>query len=114
VDLAWVRASAIGLASPITSCFFAPTLNPRIDTLAMSICEPNEIKLSRTAESFPYHAEIAKPSGHLDHIIDWCKAECRDTWRWRLIDTSDNHRPGRYMFYFDSDRDACAFTLKWL
>jgi hypothetical protein len=49
----------------------------------------------------------------LDPVLDWCKLECRSEWRWRLIDTSNETRPGRYHFYFDNDQDACAFVLKW-
>jgi hypothetical protein len=27
---------------------------------------------------------------------------------------SSDHLPGEYMFYFDSDRDFCAFSMKWV
>lgn len=67
----------------------------------------------RDKESFAYAKEISKPWGGLDPILAWCKTELVGEWRWQLIDVSSDIRPGRYIFYFDSDRDCCAFTLKW-
>lgn len=68
----------------------------------------------RQAESFLWCVEVAQPWGGLDQILDWCKQELVSDWRWHLVDVSSNQRPGRYMFYFDSERDCCAFTLKWV
>lgn len=68
----------------------------------------------RDKESFAYAKEITKPFGGVDRVIAWCKTEMQDDWRWQVIDYSSDNRPGRYIFYFDSDRDCCAFTLKWL
>ena len=68
---------------------------------------------SRNRESFLYAREIAKPFGELDRVIDWCKTEMIGDWRWQLIDVSSDRRPGRYVFYFDSERDFFAFTLQW-
>lgn len=68
---------------------------------------------NRSKESFPYSREITKPFGQLDRVIAWCKTELIDTWRWQLIDVSNDVRPGRYVFYFDSERDLVAFTLHW-
>lgn len=67
----------------------------------------------REKESFGYAREIAKPFGQIDYIITWCKAELEGDWRWHLLEGSSDIRPGRYVFYFDSERDACAFALKW-
>ena len=67
----------------------------------------------RDKDSFAYAKEIQKPFGGLDPILAWCKTELVGDWRWQLIDVSSDIRPGRYIFYFDSDRDCCAFTLKW-
>lgn len=67
----------------------------------------------RDKESFAYAKEISKPWGGLDHVLAWCKTELTGDWRWQLVDVSSDIRPGRYIFYFDSDRDCCAFTLKW-
>jgi hypothetical protein len=30
-----------------------------------------------------------------------------------VVTTSSDRAPGRYIFYFDSDRDAAAFALFW-
>ena len=68
---------------------------------------------SRSAESFKYTREIQQPWGGLDSVLSWCKSELTESWRWQLIDVSNDLRPGRYVFYFDSDRDCCAFALKW-
>ena len=67
----------------------------------------------RESQSFQHAREVAKPFGALDEIIVWCKAELQNEWRWQLIRTTTDRDPGRYIFYFDSDRDACAFALKW-
>lgn len=67
----------------------------------------------RNSISFPFSREVAKPFGSLDCILAWCKAELRDEWRWQLIDVSSDLRPGRYVFYFDSEHDAVAFAIKW-
>ena len=68
---------------------------------------------SRNQESFLYSREITKPFGELDRVIDWCKTEMVGDWRWQLVDVSSDCRPGRYIFYFDSERDCFAFTLQW-
>lgn len=67
----------------------------------------------RAKESFAYAKEISKPFGGVDRVIAWCKTEMQDDWRWQMVEISSDIRPGRYIFYFDSDRDCCAFTLKW-
>ena len=68
---------------------------------------------SRNRESFLYSREIAKPFGKLDHVLDWCKTELVGDWRWQLVDVSSDRRPGRYVFYFDTERDFFAFVLQW-
>lgn len=68
---------------------------------------------SRRQESFPYSREITKPFGELDRVLDWCKTELVGDWRWQLLDVSSDRRPGRYIWYFDLERDFFAFTLQW-
>ena len=68
----------------------------------------------RDKDSFNYAQEISKELGVLERVLDWCKEELVNEWRWQLIDVSSNHKPGRYIFYFDSERDCLAFTMKWL
>lgn len=76
---------------------------------------PTEISdLLRNKESFVHRKEISKPFGQLEVILAWCKTELIADWRWQLLDSSSDLRPGRYIFYFDSERDCCAFTLKWV
>jgi hypothetical protein len=67
----------------------------------------------RSRESFPHAREIAKPWGVLESVLDWCKQELQGDWRWQLVEMSTDQRLGRYIFYFDSDRDCCSFVLKW-
>lgn len=67
----------------------------------------------RESSSFAYSQEITKTFGSLDHIIEWCKDQLVGDWRWQLIELSTDRRPGRYVFYFDSERDYVAFMLHW-
>jgi hypothetical protein len=67
----------------------------------------------RDRESFPHAREISKPFGTIDSVISWCKSEMQEDWRWQVVEMSSDIRPGRYCFFFDSERDFCAFTLKW-
>jgi hypothetical protein len=67
----------------------------------------------RLGESFHHAQEIARPFGQIDRIIEWCKTELVGDWRWQVVTTSSDRAPGRYIFYFDSDRDAAAFALFW-
>lgn len=67
----------------------------------------------RPRDSFLYAKEIAKPFGVIDRVIVWCKSELTGDWRWQLVEPSSDVRDGRYIFYFDSDRDLCAFVMKW-
>lgn len=67
----------------------------------------------RDKESFRFSRECFRTWGHLNEVLDWCKAELVEDWRWQLIDLSTDTRPGRYIFYFDGERDCLAFTLKW-
>ena len=67
----------------------------------------------RLGESFSHAQEIARPFGQIDRIIEWCTTELTGDWRWQVVTTSSDRAPGRYIFYFDSDRDAAAFALFW-
>jgi hypothetical protein len=79
-------------------------------TMGIQLDQPYE---TREKESFEFSYKIAKPFGEIDCIIAWCKAELDNEWRWHLVEVSSDARPGHYIFYFDSERDACAFGLKW-
>lgn len=68
---------------------------------------------SRDKSSFAYAQEIVKPWGSLEPVLDWCKTELQQDWRWQMVEMSTDQRPGRYIFYFDGERDCCAFALKW-
>jgi hypothetical protein len=67
----------------------------------------------RDKDSFNYAEEIVKEFGVLEHVLDWCKQELTADWRWQLIEVSSDRRPGRYCFFFDSERDYLAFVMKW-
>lgn len=67
----------------------------------------------RDKDSFNHAQEISKEFGVLEHVLDWCKEELSAEFRWQLIEVSSDCRPGRYIFYFDSERDYLAFVMKW-
>ena len=67
----------------------------------------------RDKDSFNHAQEISKEFGVLEHVLDWCKEELSAEFRWQLIEVSSDRRPGRYIFYFDSERDYLAFVMKW-
>ena len=64
-------------------------------------------------ERYNYAFEIKKPTGTLDEILAWTKDVLVSEWRWQLVDVSSQQTPGRYIFYFNSERDYIAFLLKW-
>ena len=74
----------------------------------------SSVDYMRNKDSFNYAQEISKEFGILEHVLDWCKEELSAEWRWQLIEVSSDHRPGRYIFFFDSERDCLAFTMKWI
>ena len=67
----------------------------------------------REKDSFNHAQEITKPYGVIEQVLDWAKNELVNDWRWQLIELSSGTRPGRYIFYFDSEQDYFAFVLKW-
>lgn len=69
---------------------------------------------TRPAESFQHIIQLQKPWGVIDHVIRWCKSEMTHEWRWHIVRMSSDQLPGEYIFYFDSDRDFCAFSMKWI
>ena len=67
----------------------------------------------RDERSFAHAQQITRPYGDIDHILAWCKSELVETWRWQMLEMAAPTRPGRYIFFFDSERDCLAFTIKW-
>ena len=67
----------------------------------------------RNKDSFKHAKEISKPYGEIERVLDWCKTELIEDWRWQLVEMSTPARLGRYVFYFDGERDCVAFSLKW-
>lgn len=68
---------------------------------------------ARPKESFKHTVEIHQPFGGLDNVLAWCKENMQHDWRWQLIQVSTDHADGRYLFYFDDEREYCVFLLKW-
>jgi len=81
-----------------------PTLTKRPKTFSFEI---------RDADSFNHSISITKPFGLLDSIIEWAKQELTEEWRWQVIRTCSDCMPGTYVFYFDSESDYLAFTMKF-
>ena len=73
----------------------------------------SSVEWQRDRASFNHAQEITKPFGQVEYVLDWCKSELIDEWRWQLVDVSSLNRPGRYIFYFDNERDYLAFVMKW-
>jgi len=73
----------------------------------------NVLPASRTGSSFVRSIEIQCPWGGIDSVLNWCHQELAAEWRWQVLEMSSDIKPGKYIFYFDSERDCCAFTLKW-
>lgn len=67
----------------------------------------------RSKESFNHACEIVKAFGVLEAVLAWCKANLQDEWRWQLVEMSSDIKPGRYIFFFDNEKDYVAFVLKW-
>jgi len=72
----------------------------------------------RSADSFRHAREIRRGWGQLEPVLTWCKQEMTDVWRWQMVDMSTSNArgadyAGRYIFYFDSERDVVAFDLRW-
>ena len=59
----------------------------------------------RDRDSFAFAKEIIKPFGAIESVLDWAKKELVGEWRWQLVDVSSTSRPGRYIFYFENERD---------
>ena len=85
----------------------------RIESKVIAAKDLAGIHNSRNKDSFQFAVEISKPWGRLEPVLEWCKSELTDDWRWQMIDMSTDLKPGRYIFYFDGERDCLAFTLKW-
>ena len=64
------------------------------------------------SNTFSFSCEIDKGVGCIQEVIDWCKNELNEKWRWNIVETS-GESPGKYIFYFDSEKSYLAFLLKW-
>ena len=85
---------------------------PTLDTITMDIIPHlDTITFSDLTDQYEFQIEIR--SGKLDEILSWCRREVAGDWRWQLLETSGSNALGRYQFYFEQDKDCCAFSLKW-
>ncbi len=78
--------------------------------------DPNHlppIEWMRDRSSFHHAREIVKEFGVIEHVLNWCKSELQGEWRWQLLEMSSDIKPGRYCFFFDEEKDYCAFLMKW-
>jgi hypothetical protein len=79
----------------------------------VSAHQDRSVTWQQERRSFDHAHEIVKPWGQIEQVLDWCKSECTHEWRWQLVEVSSDRKPGRYIFYFDSERDCLAFVMKW-
>ena len=70
-------------------------------------------KFVKDSTGYSYAKLINKPFGVIETVLDWCKEELVEDWRWQLVEVSSDRKPGEYIFYFDNERDYLAFILKW-
>jgi len=75
------------------------------------ITEP--IDVVEPKQGFNHAHAITKSHGIIEEILDWCKHELTEDWRWQLREVSTYTRNGEYIFYFDGEKDYFAFVLKW-
>jgi hypothetical protein len=71
---------------------------------------------SREATSFAYSSPVTLEFGQLEPFLAWCRTELVGEWRWEYYprDAIGNcYNKWQYRFYFDSERDCLAVTLKW-
>lgn len=52
------------------------------------------------------------PWGKLQQVIDWCHANCSQTWKCTIINDA-GEQSGNYRFEFESEKDFVKFML-WL
>jgi hypothetical protein len=95
----------------ITQCEATPSGLEHADAMLQQIDH-------RSADSFRYAREIRRSWGQLEPVLTWCKQELTDVWRWQMVDMSTSNQrgaeyAGRYIFYFDGERDVVAFDLRW-
>jgi len=64
-------------------------------------------------EGYNHAHKIVKSFGVIEQILDWCKRELPNEWRWQLIEVSSYTKNGEYIFYFDSEKDYLSFIMKW-
>jgi len=86
---------------------------PQLKRKATSAHQLPPMTWARDRDSFDHALEIVKSFGVIEHVLDWCKSELRSDWRWQLLEISSERKPGRYIFYFDDERDYLAFVMKW-
>jgi len=85
-----------------------------INTQTLTTKHASDVLMSsRPGSSFVRSVEIQRAWGGIDEVLSWCHEELAADWRWQVLEMSSDIKPGRYAFYFDSERDCCAFTLKW-
>ena len=67
----------------------------------------------RSADSFNYAQQTRRAFGDLDPVIQWCRQNLTEDWRWQMTSMPNDRDPGEYIFYFDSQEDYFMFTMRW-
>ena len=65
------------------------------------------------ATTFNYSVNIERPAGDIDGIVQWCKLNFADGWRWHINCFSTPTTPGSYTFFLNNNADYMAFVLKY-
>jgi len=69
--------------------------------------------MHRDATTFNYSVNIERPAGDIDGIVQWCKLNFEDGWRWHINCFSTPSTPGSYTFFLNNNADYMAFVLKY-
>lgn len=79
----------------------------------MQVVTDTQLLTSPGALNLRFRAEISKPFGVLDTVLEWCREHLQSEWRWTLTQPSTNLFPGQYEFYFADEHDYLVFVLRW-
>lgn len=68
--------------------------------------------------STAYHTKINLPYGELNPLLDWCKKNCEEEWKFNFTEPTSFVLPSisdetatTWEFYFESKRDYTNFLL---
>lgn len=68
----------------------------------------------RESDSFEHSVEISLDHGELRNVLNWCTTSFNNSWAWEPTnETALFLAKNLYTFYFDNEKDASVFSLRW-